>query len=206
MKSVLEMTDEEVLEEAKRIHVGYGMKSTIRYGTKREVGVHAESDAEHIFGLIYLAHYFIAHEPACKSMDAQKLFDILLYHDFGEIKHGDAVTYYKSKEHEEREKGAAKEVFASLPEPLSTYGYACWKEYEEYTTPEAKYAYALDKIEPLFELQHPVSETSMKRLKVTPQMNIENKLKATKEYPVLGRFAEVLSNDMVRRGVFWTPE
>jgi 5'-deoxynucleotidase YfbR-like HD superfamily hydrolase len=203
MKDILTYIDDEILEEAKRIFVAYGMKHTIRYGTKRDEGVHAESDAEHVFGLIYLAHYFLECEPVCKDLDRQRVFDILLYHDFGEIKHGDAVTYYKSQEHIDREKAAAKEIFTSLPEPLNEKGYACWKEYEEHTTPEAKFCYALDKVEPLFELMDPVSASSMHRLKITMDMNMSNKVTAAKEYPVMMRFVDVLSKDMRDRGIFW---
>jgi len=118
-----------------------------------------------VFGFIFLAHYFLQHEAIGKTLNAEKVYDIILFHDFGEIKHGDAVTYYKTKEHEEREKEAAKEIFASLPPSLQEMGYRHWQDYEEHTSPEAKFCYALDKVEPLFELLDPVNERSMKRLK-----------------------------------------
>src|SRR5581483_5621299 len=118
MQDPLTFSDEDLLAEAHKLRVGFGMKSTIRYATKREVGVHAESVAEHVFALIYLAHYFLEFEPLAKGLDRLKVYDTLLFHDFGEIKYGDAVTYHKTKEHVEREKEAAKEIFASLPEPL----------------------------------------------------------------------------------------
>lgn len=203
MKGILKLPDEEILNVAYQLREGYKMKRILRYKTKRDFTVHSESDAEHVFGLIYLAQYFLQVEPAGPSLDAAKLDRILLFHDFGEIKHGDAVTYYKTKEHEEREKEAAKEVFASLPPSLQKIGLDAWREYEERESPEAHFAYALDKIEPLFELFDPINEQSMKRLKVTYGMHISNKVEPVKDYPAMKRFTEVLSKDMHGRDVFW---
>lgn len=203
MKAPITFTDEEILSEARKLYVGYGMKSTIRYDSTRAEGVHAESVAEHVFGLIYLAHYFLEFEPSTKDLNKQKVYDMLLFHDFGEIKYGDAVSYHKTQAHIDREKEAAKEIFASLPMPLDVYGYELWKEYEDHTTPEGKFCYALDKIEPLFELMHPVSETSVRRLKTTYDMHITHKSKAVKDFPLMRRFNEVMCKDMKDRGVFW---
>src|SRR6185312_13179015 len=96
MYDLLKLSDEEILKEAKQLAVGYAQKRVIRYGTKRQDELHAESDAEHVFGLIYLAQYFLMHEPSAKSLDKQKVMEILLFHDFPEIKHGDVVTYAKT--------------------------------------------------------------------------------------------------------------
>lgn len=203
MKDVLQMTDAEVLEEARKIHVGYGMKSTIRYASQRDPNLHAESNAEHVFGLIYLASYFLAHEPSAKNLDRQKVNDILLYHDFGEMKHGDIVSYKKTQEDIDKEREAAKEIFASLPEPLNDVGYKAWQEYETNATPEAKFCYALDKVEPLFELMDPVNERTVRKLKTTYELHSSKKFTATRDFPIMMRFVELMCKDMEDRGVFW---
>lgn len=203
MKKVLDMSDEEILKEAHQLRVAFGLKRTIRYASKRDLAAHNESVAEHVFGLIFLAQYFLLHEPIGPTLDAGKLSRILLFHDFGEIKYGDAVTYHKTKEHEEREKEAAKEIFALLPPSLQRVGFDAWHEYEEHLSPEALFANALDKIEPLFELLDPVNEQSIKRLKVTLEMHLGNKVKAAKNYPIMMRFVDVLTKDMVERSVFY---
>ncbi len=203
MRSVLEMTDEEVLAEAHKLREGYKMKRVLRYKTKRDQSVHSESDAEHVFGLIYLAHYFLKTEPACANLNAEKVYTTLLFHDFPEIKYGDVHTYEKTSEQEDREKLAAQEVFQSLPDAIRDIGYEHWKEYESLASPEAKFCYALDKIEPLFELLDKVNERTLHVLKTTYEMHITNKAKASKDFPVLHRFNMVVSGDMQKRGAFW---
>lgn len=203
MKDILKLSDEEILDAARQLREGYKMKRILRYKTRRDFTVHSESDAEHVFALIYLAHYFVRAEPAATSLDAEKLYSLLLFHDFPEIKYGDINTYEKTASDEEREKDAAQEVFASLPEQLQKVGYDCWREYEEQKSPEAHFAYALDKVEPLFELFDPVNQGSLKNLKITYAMHVANKFPVVQNYPVMKRFVEVLSKDMRDRGVFW---
>ncbi|HEY5383125.1 MAG TPA: HD domain-containing protein [Candidatus Paceibacterota bacterium] len=200
---ILKTSDKEVLEVAYKLCVGYKMKRIMRYRTKRDATVHNESDAEHVFALIYLAHYFLGVEPTGLPLSAEKIYSLLMFHDFGEIKYGDVVTYDKTTDDKERELGAAKEVFDSLPEEISTKGYAYWQEYEGQASPEARFCFALDKIEPLFELLDPVNERSMKDLKITYEKNLSNKLKPTEEFPAMRRFVDVISKDMKNRSIFW---
>jgi 5'-deoxynucleotidase YfbR-like HD superfamily hydrolase len=201
--NILELPDEDILEEAHMLRYAYQMKRTLRYNSTRDFSVHSESVAEHVFGLIFLSEYFLLHEKVGSSLDKAKLYQILLYHDFSEIKHGDVVTYHKTQADVDREREDAKEVFASLPSSLQKIGYDSWYAYEHHVGPEAHFAYAIDKIEPLFELLDPVNERSVKDLKITYSMNLTNKLKATAEYPVMKRFTEVVSKDMLDRNVFW---
>lgn len=203
MKSILELPDEEILKEIRRLTSAYKLKRIVRYAGERDPHSHSESVAEHIFALIYLAHYFLQHEPIGPSLNADIVYDTLLFHDFPEIKHGDVVTYRKTPEDEERERQAAKEVFAGLPASLGPIAMEKWKEYEDHTTPEAKFAYALDKLEPIFELFDPVNERSLKRLKITQEVHNANKFKACKDYPVMLRFLKVMTDDMIKRDVFW---
>jgi putative hydrolases of HD superfamily len=202
MKDILQLSSSEILEEAQKLRIAYTLKNTIRYGTERPES-HAESVAEHVFALIYLAHYFLEHEPKARSLNKEKVYDILLFHDFGEIKDGDIPYHWKTKQDELKEVDAAIEIFASLPEPIATLGKERWEEYEYKKSPEGNFAYALDKIEPLFELLHPVNEKTMKRLKFNRDMHMGKKMKATEEYPVMRRFLDVITEDMDSRDIFW---
>lgn len=179
------------------------MKRVLRYNSKRDVTVHSESNAEHTFALIFLAQYFLRVEPQASTFSHGKVYQMLFFHDFGEIKYGDVVTYQKTSKDRERELEAAQEIFASLPQPLDQVGYQLWQEFEVKQTPEARFANALDKIEPMFELLDPINEKSIKGLKITYEMHIGNKYKAAQDFPVLMRFLNVISNDMKHRGVFW---
>jgi 5'-deoxynucleotidase YfbR-like HD superfamily hydrolase len=206
MEDLLKKSDEEILEIAKRLRVAYGLKRTIRYSATRDMSYHHESVAEHVFALFFLAEYFLRVEPSARSLNKEKVYDILLFHDFGEIKHGDVSTYSKTEADEEREREAAKEIFAALPEPLNILGHASWEEYEVHKTPEARFAVALDKFEPIFEVFDPINERSIKNLKVTFDMHVGNKYKAAKDFPVMMRFLKVMSEDLRARGVFWGKE
>jgi len=197
-------TDEEIMQEAKQLRVGYHLKRTMRYDTLRNHAEHSESVAEHIFALLYLAEYFLRNEEFKEPLDHGKVHQLLLFHDFEEIKDGDVVSYYKAADHAERSRKAAEEIFGSLPESLREPGLAAWREYDEHKTPEARFCYALDKIEPLFELFDEVNERSMKRLKVTFEMHVSNKFPVVEDYPLMKRFTEVLSRDMNGRGIFWS--
>lgn len=202
MSALLGKSDAEILDLGRKLREGYKMKRVLRYKTTRDHTTHSESNAEHVFALIYLAHYFLRVEPTIDGLNPEKLFSILLFHDFAEIKHGDINTYEKTTADELREKEAAHEVFASLPEPLNAVGRAHWLEYEEQASPEARFAYVLDKSEPVFELFDPVNERSMKRLMITYDMHVSKKFPILTDYPVLRRFVEVLSADMRARGIF----
>ena len=78
-----------------------------------------------------------------------------------------------------------------------------WGAYERRESPEALFVYALDKIEPVFELFDPVNEQTPIRLKQTYESHMGKKLEATQNYPCMRKFVEVMSEDMLRRGVFW---
>lgn len=203
MISIISRSDEEILAAAYQLASAYALKKTIRYGTTREPELHAESVAEHVFGITFLAHYFLAVEPIGPALNAERVRSILLFHDFPEITYGDIVTYQKTPEDVERERMAAKDVFAALTPEMEKVGYECWMEYEDQKTPESRFAYAIDKMEPLFELLDPVNERSLKRLKITYETNIANKIKAVADYPVMKRFVEVIAKDMLARDIFW---
>src|SRR6185503_6573188 len=128
---------------------------------------------------------------------------ILLFHDFGEILTGDRPYHLKSPEDEAREQDGIATVLGSLPVELASQCRESWLEYHERQSPAAAFAYALDKIEPMFELLDPINERSMKRLKFTFKDHIEKKLVATEGFPVMRRFVDAVTADMLHRDVFW---
>ena len=201
--SPLEQSDEEVLQTARQLRTGYGMKRVMRYWTTRDHSVHSESNGEHVFGLLYLASYFLPLEDPEGKLDVAHLHRILCFHDFPEMKHGDTPTHHKTVAHEEREAAAALEIFAALPPPLDTVALMAWTDYEEQLSPEARFAYALDKIEPVFELFDPINELTCKRVRKTYENYRVKKIQSTEKFPIMRRFVDVISADMRQRGVFW---
>src|SRR3989344_1078137 len=201
-----DFTDERVVRDARQLRTAYGLKRTLRYATGRDHTLHSESVSEHVFALLYLAHCFLPLEDPEGFLDVAKVHRLLLFHDFAEMVHGDVPYHLKTEEHEERERRAATLVFAALPPSLAELGHGAWYEYEMRKTPEARFVYALDKVEPIFELMDPVAELSMKRLKFSYDAHIGKKFRATEYFPIMRRFVEVLTADMLARGIFWVAE
>src|SRR3989344_4656073 len=174
--------DERIITEVQALRVGYGLKNTLRYYTKRDFSVHSESVAEHLFALHYLTSYFLPFEDPYSELNIEKIHNIITFHDFGEILHGDVPYHLKTKDHERQEQKDAKILFNSLPVSLQKIAQKSWQDYMEQKTPEAKFVYALDKIEPLFELFNSINERSIKRLKQPYKKHFEKKFLATENF------------------------
>jgi putative hydrolase of HD superfamily len=202
-EQVLKLSDEEIIEIAQQLREAYKLKRIIRYGSSRDLLIHSESVAEHVYALLFLAQYFLPLEDPENKLDRQRVYEILLFHDFGEIANGDIPYHIKTSADEKRESEDAEMVFNSLPQTINLVGRERWQEYENRKTPEALFVNALDKIEPNFELFDSVSEKSLKRMKFTYEHHIGKKKRATEGFPVMWKFVEVLSRDMKNRGVFW---
>ena len=108
-----------------------------------------ENDAEHAWHMaimtILLAEY--SNEP----IDVLKTVTMLLIHDLVEIDAGDTYAYSnvpKAEQHAKEEKGAAR-IFGILPKEKGEKLYQLWMEFEEGKTAEAKFAHAMDNIQPM---------------------------------------------------------
>ncbi|HWB33751.1 MAG TPA: HD domain-containing protein [Candidatus Paceibacterota bacterium] len=201
MSELLNLSDAGILRVVEQLRVGYGMKRTLRYGTKRDFSVHSESNAEHVYALHYLGTYFVRVEVLPGPLRMERVHGMFTFHDFGEMPHGDTPYKFKTKEGEAREREDALSVFAQLPEEISSFAQSCWEEYNAKMTLEAQFVNALDKVEPCFELYGPY-ETTLRRLGYTYHDHVDKKLKATEHFPVMRRFVEATVNDKLARGVF----
>ncbi len=196
-------SDSQIMEAAMQIRIGYKLKRTIRYGSTRDPELHSESVADHIFALIYLAQYFLPIEDPEQLLDEAKVYTMILYHDFGEIAHGDIPYHQKTKADQDREAEDAIQTFAKLPAHMQTRAKALWQEYEDKQSPEARFVNALDKIEPSFELLDPVSSARLKEAKFTYDLHMTKKRIATEGFPIMRRFVEVIGDELLKRDVFW---
>ena len=81
------------------------------------------------------------------QLDLNKLMEMLLVHDLGEVIIGDIsdveVDRDKKKEHE---KETVKSILFTLNTDNANYYYRLWKEIETKETDLSKFAYTLDKI------------------------------------------------------------
>lgn len=109
-----------------------------------------ETDAEHSWHitLMVLLLNEYANEP---DIDILKVLKMLLIHDIVEIDAGDTFIYDREqvKDQNERETRAAGRLFGLLPPDQGKEFQQLWLEYEVMSTPEAKFARAIDSFQPL---------------------------------------------------------
>ncbi|MHA2429191.1 MAG: HD domain-containing protein [Candidatus Hermodarchaeia archaeon] len=109
-----------------------------------------ETDAEHSWHIavmvLLLSEY--ANDP---NIDIVKVLKMLLIHDIVEIDAGDTFIYDQdqAQDQNDREIKAATRLFALLPPDQEKEFHQLWQEYEAMTTSEAKFARAIDSMQPL---------------------------------------------------------
>ncbi|GAB4034068.1 HD domain-containing protein [Spirosoma gilvum] len=110
-----------------------------------------ENDAEHSWHLALMA--IVLAEHADVQVDLLKVIKMLLIHDIVEIDAGDTFIYDTQKNHSntEEERKAAQRIFGLLPDDQARELIAIWEEFEEHQTNEAKFARAMDRLEPLLQ-------------------------------------------------------
>lgn len=112
-------------------------------------GIRRENDAEHAWHMAIMA--IVLSEYANEPIDLLKTLKMILMHDVVEIDAGDTYAYdEKAKETQaEREKAAAERIYGILPEDQGVEYKSLFEEFEACETPEAKFARAMDNIQPL---------------------------------------------------------
>ncbi len=109
---------------------------------------HMENDAEHAWHIALAA--LILAEYSNQKIDMLKTISMLLIHDLVEIDAGDTYAYAKVDRQAvyEKERMAANRIFSILPKDQKEKFIHLWKEFEEGKTNEAKFAHAMDNIQP----------------------------------------------------------
>jgi putative hydrolase of HD superfamily len=108
-----------------------------------------ENSAEHSWHLAVMA--LLLHEYADGEVDIQKVVRLLLVHDLVEIDAGDTFCYDEAGNvgRADRERAAAERLFSILPDEQGEQFRALWEEFESRNTSEARFAAALDRMQPL---------------------------------------------------------
>lgn len=112
-------------------------------------GSHKENDAEHSWHLALMCA--ILSEHANEKVDIRKTMTMVLIHDIVEIDAGDTYAYDATANttKRERELAAADRIFQLLPQDQAEEMRLLWDEFEEGSTPEAKFAVTLDHMQPM---------------------------------------------------------
>lgn len=108
-----------------------------------------ENDAEHSWHLALMV--MVLAEYADEPIDVGHTIKLVVVHDLVEIYAGDTPIYdtEMGKSQVEREEAAADRLFGILPEDTGAQLRALWDEFEARTTPEARFAKAMDRLQPL---------------------------------------------------------
>ena len=109
-----------------------------------------ENSAEHSWQVSLLA--LLLAPRACPPVNPLRVVEILLVHDIPEIDSGDQIIYQgRSEARREAERAAARRLFGLLPPTQSEWCLSRWEEYEARMTPEAVFAYAVDRLVPVLQ-------------------------------------------------------
>jgi putative hydrolases of HD superfamily len=108
-----------------------------------------ENDAEHSWHLALMV--LVLAEYANEPIDVGRTVAMVLIHDLVEIHAGDTGLFDDAakRDQAERERAAADRLFPLLPADQQKEFRSLWDEFEARRTPEARFARAMDRLQPL---------------------------------------------------------
>lgn len=193
-------TDEEILEEVKKIQYLYGLKQEIRYAEVRNDNT--ESVAEHIYGMHICAMYFLPLEDPLSTWDKSRIFQMITLHDIDEIETGDVIGFTKTQAMRENEANAMRTVMGKSPLHMQDNMRKAIDEYEIQITKESQFVKAIDKFEAIIQtfssngkiISHATKATEEKiRNMREPQIQI---------FPIMHSFFKVIHQKMIDENYF----
>jgi len=160
-----------------------------------------ENDAEHSWHMavmaILLSEYAKEHH-----VDIFHVVKLVLIHDLVEIDAGDTFCYDETGNRQklERETKAADRIFNILPPDQARQLRALWDEFEARQTPEACFAAALDRLQPLLLNFHTQGGT-WREHGIRRQQVIQRNSPMHDGAPTLWEYAETLIEEAVEKGM-----
>lgn len=170
-------------------------RQTINTASRR-----AENDAEHSWHLC-LCVVVLAEHANAPTLDLLRVLKMLIVHDLVEIDAGDTFAYdtaAMANQHE-REAIAADRIFGLLPEDQAREFRALWDEFEAKATPEARFATAVDRFQPML-LNCRTQGAAWNRHGVTHDRVVARNRHIADGCSELWRYAERMLQDIVDAG------
>ena len=158
-----------------------------------------ENDAEHSWHLALMA-IFLSEHANQPDLDMLKVVKMVIIHDLVEIYAGDTFcyNYEAAKDKNERETAAAQKIFGLLPKDQRLEFRSLWDEFEEVQSAEARFAAALDRLQPLL-LNFHTEGAAWKKHGVTRSQVIERNRHIAKGSAELWDYAKWLIDESVKR-------
>jgi len=176
------------------------LKSVLRRSTLND-GSRRENSAEHSWHLALMALVLGEHAPP--GTDLGKVSAMVVLHDLVEIDAGDLYVYAGEAAQRRQaiaERAAADRLFGLLPPAQGTALRALWDEFELRITPEARFARALDRLQPLI-ANYEAGGKTWQANGITADQVLERVRLIEDGSPELGQYARHLVSDAVRRGI-----
>jgi putative hydrolases of HD superfamily len=158
-----------------------------------------ENDAEHSWHLATMAMVLAEYAPP--GVQIERVMKMVLIHDIVEIDAGDTFVYddLGISNQEAREQEAADRLFSLLPQNQATEFRALWDEFEAEQTADARFARALDRLQPLLH-NHQTEGVTWRKHDVTKSQVLEKKQAIIDGAPELWPFALLLIQESVDNG------
>jgi putative hydrolase of HD superfamily len=162
-------------------------------------GSRRENDAEHSWHLALMAGVLAEYAP--DGVDVGRATRMLIAHDLVEIDAGDTYCYDPAAclTQRDREVRAAERIFALLPADQATELRALWEEFEARQTPEARFAAALDRVQPVL-LNYHTRGVAWREHDVSRSQVMERNAHIEKGAPRLWEYVRGLIDDATARG------
>lgn len=158
-----------------------------------------ENDAEHSWHLALMA--VLLSEHTNEQVDLLKVIKMVIIHDIVEIDAGDTYCYdEKAKlDKREREEKCANRIFSLLPDDQRDEMFELWEEFEKMETAEAKFAAALDRLQPVL-LNYTADGMSWKKHGISKKQVIERNRLMKDGSDKLWDYAKQIIEDAVKKG------
>ncbi|WP_416676870.1 HD domain-containing protein [Egbenema bharatensis] len=162
-------------------------------------GSRRENSAEHSWHIAIMA--IVLFEYAPPEVDLKRAIQMLLIHDVVEIDAGDTFCYDTQGNHSkaDREEQAATRIFGLLPPDQAEEFRQLWNEFESQNTPTAKFAAALDRIQPFLHNQTTQGGT-WKQHHITRDQVLQRMQPVAAGTPELWEFFQAAIETCIKRG------
>jgi len=196
----MELLDRQVgfLLEADRL------KTVLRQSTLTDRS-RRENSAEHSWHLALMALVLAEHAPP--GTDLSRVIAMVVVHDLVEIDAGDLSVYAPEAEQARQrraERAAADRIFALLPPGQASALRALWDEFEERATVEARFARALDRLQPML-INMMTGGGTWRSPGVTADRALARVALVEDGSPSLGAYARDMIDRAVERGILDPP-
>lgn len=163
-------------------------------------GTRKENDAEHSWHLALMCILF--REYGSENLDLLRVIKMALIHDLVEIDAGDTYCYDHAAGigKAAREQRAADRLFKLLPPDQEMEFRNIWDEFEGRSTPEASFAAALDRLQPLT-LNYRAQGKSWQEHNVNLEQVLARNSSMADGAPALWDFAREMISDAVEKGI-----